>query len=178
MRQRQPLKQVCLKQLGVPLKATIVCSNKYKGNTMKIALAMASVLDAEVVEPKDAEVSAVVESDLAGFGSGIFFGKHEESLLAFVDTLPNLEKNVFVFSTRGRNSFFEATYHKLLKEKLTQKGYKVIGEYSCRGFTDYYKIFKIFGGVNKVHPTEKEIEKAKAFALRLKKTYNKRSKSS
>ena len=130
---------------------------------------MATVLDAHVLQPKDAQVSEVVECDLVGFGSGVFFGNHEDSLLAFVDSLPNLEKKVFIFSTRGRNSIFQKAYHKKIKEKLVAKGYQVIGEYSCRGFTDYYKIFKIFGGVNKGHPTSKELEKAKAFALELKK---------
>ena len=135
---------------------------------MKLALAMASVLEAKVVQPKDAQISDVIESDLVGFGSGIFFGNHEDSLLALVDSLPSLDKQVFIFSTRGRNSLFEKAYHKRLKEKLTQKGCKVMGEYSCRGFTDYYKIFKIFGGANKGHPTLQEIERAKVFARELK----------
>jgi hypothetical protein len=135
---------------------------------MKLAHAMSTVLAAKVIQPKDAQVNAVIESDLIGFGSGIFFGNHEDSLIAFVDSLPSLGKKVFIFSTRGRNSLFQKSYHKKLKEKLTAKGFKVIGEYSCRGFTDYYKIFKIFGGVNKGHPTHREVEKAKAFALELK----------
>jgi hypothetical protein len=130
---------------------------------------MASVLDAQVKQPKDAQVGDFAEADLVGFGSGIFFGSHDEALLVFVDGLPSGDKNVFVFSTRGRNRFFESRYHRRLKEKLVAKGYRLVGEYSCRGFTNYYKIFKLFGGVNKGHPTDTEIEKTKAFAAELKK---------
>ena len=43
----------------------------------------------------------------------------------------------------------------------------MIGQFSCKGFSDYHKIFKIFGGVNKGHPNSKELDKAKAFALKL-----------
>ncbi len=129
---------------------------------------MASVLDAKVVQPTYAQTSDATEADLVGFGSGIFYGSHDENLLAFVDSLPRQDKKVFIFSTRGRNSLFESRYHRNLKDKLTAKGYTIIGEYSCRGFTDYYRIFKLFGGVNKGHPNSKEIKKAKKFACQLK----------
>jgi len=87
-------------------------------------------------------------------------------------------KNAFVFSTRGRNSLFENTYHKVLKEKLAVKGYNIIGQFSCRGFSDYYKIFKLFGGVNKGHPNDQELGKAKTFCSQLKKSVIKGSTNS
>jgi len=52
-----------------------------------------------------------------------------------------------------------------------EKGYNVIGQFSWRGFSDYHKIFKIFGGVNKGHPNCKELDKAKTFALKLTGTF-------
>jgi flavodoxin len=111
-----------------------------------------------------------LEYDLIGFGSGIYFSKPDPSLLDLIEILPKAQgKSAFVFSTRGRNSIFEKTYHKVLKEKLTLKGYNIVGQFSCRGFSDYHRIFKIFGGVNKGHPKEKEVEKAKTFAANLKK---------
>ena len=131
---------------------------------------MASVLEAQVIEPIDVRADLILESDLVGFGSGIYFSKHDPSLLELIDTLPKgMEKKTFIFSTRGRNSLFEKTYHKELKEKLTMKGYRIIGQFSCRGFSDYYKIFRLFGGVNKGHPNEKEIDRAKTFATNLQK---------
>jgi len=55
----------------------------------------------------------------------------------------------------------------ICQKRLTQNGYNIIGEFSCRAFSDYYKIFKLFGGVNKGHPNEGDLEKAKVFALQL-----------
>ena len=143
----------------------VVCVSKYYGNTLKVGQAIASALDAEIKKPN--EISDVSEYSLIGFGSGIYFAKHDPSLLEFVDKLPKTDKKAFIFSTRGRNTLFEKTYHKPLREKLNQKGYSIIGEFSCRAFSDYYKIFKLFGGVNKGHPNKEEIEKAKTFALQI-----------
>lgn len=147
------------------MKNLIACGSKYYGNTLKIAQVIASVLKAEVKKPN--EIADISEYSLIGFGSGIYFAKHDQSLLELVDKLPKTDKKAFIFSTRGRNVFFERTYHKILREKLSQKGFAIIGEFSCRGFSDYYKIFKLFGGVNKGHPNQEELEKAKTFALKL-----------
>lgn len=130
---------------------------------------MASVLDAQIIIPEEARSDLVLEYDLVGFGSGIYFSKPDPTLFELIENLPKAQgKSAFVFSTRGRNSIFENTYHKVLKEKLTMKGYNVIGQFSCRGFSDYHKIFKLFGGVNKGRPNDEELGKAKNFAANLK----------
>jgi len=146
------------------LKTLIVCVSKEYGNTKKIAKAMASALDAIVIEPSQVDLASISGFDLVGFGSGIYFTKHDPSLYELINQLPKNSGKAFVFSTRGRNSFFEKVYHKPLKEKLTEKGFEVIGEFSCRAFSDYHRIFKLFGGVNKGHPNSKELENAKIFA--------------
>jgi hypothetical protein len=53
------------------------------------------------------------------------------------------------------------------REKLVEKGFDVVGEFSCRGFSDYHMIFKLFGGVNKGHPNNKGLDNAKTFVLEL-----------
>ncbi|MCW4025715.1 MAG: flavodoxin family protein [Candidatus Bathyarchaeota archaeon] len=146
----------------------IVYVSKYYGNTLKIAKAIASELNATMVEPAEAKKMDLSMYDLIGLGSGIYFSTHDPDLLAFTDGLPDAKKKMFIFSTRGRNSFFEKTYHKALKEKLTAKGYIVIDEFSCRGFSDYYRIFKLFGGVNKGHPNNQDLDDAKNFVAQLK----------
>jgi len=154
-------------QKGQNLKTLIICVSAHYGNTLKIASAMAKVLKAKVIEPKEARNHNIPEYDLVGFGSGIYFGKPEDSLLKIVDKLPESDKKAFIFSTRGRNSLFQNSYHKHLRQKLIEKNYKVIGEFSCRGFSEHHKIFKLFGGVNKGHPNSKELDKARAFALKV-----------
>jgi len=157
---------VCIFE-GMPLKSLLVCVSKYYGNTKKVAQSMASVLEAQVLEPKEVSESLLSGFDLVGFGSGIYFAKPDPSLLEFVSKLPQNGGKVFVFSTRGRNSFFEKIYHKPLKERLVEKGFEVVGEFSCRGFSNYHRIFKLFGGANKGHPNGKELENAKTFACSL-----------
>lgn len=121
--------------------------------TLKIAEAIASVLGAQILVPVQARSDLFLEYDSIGVGSGIYFSKPDPSLLELIDNLPKAQgKSAFVFSTRGRNSIFENTYHRELKEKLTIKGYNKVGQFSCRGFSDYHRIFKLFGGVNKGHP--------------------------
>jgi flavodoxin len=51
-------------------------------------------------------------------------------------------------------------FHRALKTKLTDKGFSIAGEFSCKGL-DTYKIFGTFGGMNKGHPDENDIKKAK-----------------
>jgi len=154
------------------VKTLIVCVSKYYGNTIKIAEVMASILNAQILEPAEVRNDLLLEFDLIGFGSGIYFAKADPSILELIDKLPKVEgKKAFIFSTRGRNSLFENAYHKELNEKLTMKGYIIIGQFSCRGFSDYHKIFKLFGGVNKGHPNNKELDKAKTFAVNLRHDY-------
>jgi flavodoxin len=149
------------------LKTLIVCVSKYYGNTKKVAQAIASVLDAKVVEPQEVSAGLLSEYDLIGFGSGIYFAKPDYSLIDFIVNLPKSDGKAFVFSTRGRNSFFEKSYHKTLKEALVKQGFELIGDFSCRGFSNYHKIFKLFGGVNKGHPSSQDLENAKTFACSL-----------
>jgi flavodoxin len=68
--------------------------------------------------------------DLIGFGSGIYGLKHHKDLIEFIEKMPAMDKKVFVFSTTGN---FRDANHKLIKEKLAEKGCKVVGEFTCYG---------------------------------------------
>ena len=146
------------------MNALIICVSTYYGNTRKLAEAMAPVLNADIIEPNAVKGDLLVNCDVIGFGSGIIFGKHDPKLFEFVRQLPKVEKKAFIFSTMGRTTHFQNSYHKPIREMLTEKGYMVIGEFSCRGFTDYYKIFKVFGGVNKGRPNAEDLRHAEEFA--------------
>jgi hypothetical protein len=54
-------------------------------------------------------------------------------------------------------------FNKPLEEKLSEKGFDIIGEFSCRGF-DTYGPFKLIGGISKGRPNEKDLQKAGKFA--------------
>jgi flavodoxin len=147
------------------MKTLIVCLSMHHGNTKKIADAMAAVLDADVISPGDANGERLAAYDLIGFGSGIAFGKHYKGLLRWVDALPVLDKNAFVFSTRG--SPRPGSHHRALKDQLEGKRLTIVGEFSCRGF-DTYGVLKLIGGIAHGRPNEQDLRNAQEFARGLK----------
>jgi flavodoxin len=136
----------------------------HHGNTKKVADAIAEVLEAQVVSPKDVDVNALADYDVIGFGSGIAYRKHYRTLLQFVGELPVLHKKAFIFSTRGTKSLY--SYHQALRDQLLAKGFEINGEFSCRGF-DTYGLLKFVGGIAKGHPNEQDLQHAKEFAKTL-----------
>ena len=155
---------------GDEAKNLIIYVSVHHGNTLRIAEAMAEVLDAELAKPQDVNMKFLSRYNLIGFGSGIYHHKHHRRLLNFVDELPHLKnKRAFIFSTSGiKKMRLINDFGKLLREKLLKKGVNIIGEFSCRGF-DTYGYFKLIGGINKSRPDEMDIEQAKKFAWNLKK---------
>jgi len=144
------------------MKTLIICVSIHHGNTEKIAKAMAEVLNAKLVKPSEVNINELSKYDLIGFGSGIYEGKHHKTLLNFVDKLSQLQnKKAFIFSTRWIGPV--QLYHKSLRNKLLEKNFDVIGEFSCKGFIDYSFTKYIFGGLNKKRPNEKDLKKAKDF---------------
>jgi len=142
------------------MKVLIVYNSVHHGNTEKIAKVIVDELKAKMVKPTEEEVNKLSEYDLIGFGSGIYMGKHHESILQLVEKLPAVkDKKAFVFCTSGSLK----NYNKPLKENLTAKGFQVVGEFSCKGF-DTYGPFKLIGGINRGRPNEEDRRKAQEFA--------------
>jgi len=57
------------------MKSLIACVSIHYGNTLKIAEAMAGVLEAEALSPRQALAKKLSDYDLIDLGSGIYFGK-------------------------------------------------------------------------------------------------------
>lgn len=149
------------------MKTLLICVSIHHGNTEKIAKAMAEVLNAKLVKPNEVNINELSKYDLIGFGSGIYRGEHHKVLLNFAGKLSQLQnKKAFIFSTRWTGPV--RLYHKSLRNKLLEKNFDVIGEFSCKGFIDYSFTKYIFGGLNKKKPNEKDLENARKFAEELK----------
>ena len=153
------------------MKALLIYVSVHHGNTEKVARNMANILDADLVQVKQADAAKLEKYDLIGFGSGVYFGKHHASLLDFVDGLPMArDKKAFIFSTSGlRKIPFVHDFDKSLKAKLRRKGFDVIGEFSCRGY-DTSRAAMIIGGINRGRPNVRDLQQAADFAGRLKDT--------
>ena len=150
------------------MQTLIIYTSIHHDNTEKVARAMAEVLHAKLAKSNDVNINELIEYDLIGFGSGIYFRKHHRVLLNLVDKLPKVEnKKAFIFSTSGvREMWFFHEFNKPLEEKLFEKELHVIGEFSCRGF-DTYGVWKCIGGISKGRPNEKDLQRARNFAQEL-----------
>ena len=133
------------------MKSLLVCRSLAHGNTRKVARAMADVLHADVVDPDDIDPNDVDHYDLVGLGSGIYFWRFHPRLYRFVDRLPDGHgRTAFVFFTSGSREPLFWSYSRALARRLTAKGYRVEGTFSCRGW-DTVGPLSLIGGYNRGH---------------------------
>lgn len=144
----------------------IICQSIHHGNTMKVAKVIAEQLHATIKKPFEIKPEDISRYDLIGFGSGMYNGQHHISLFNLVkDSKTQKNKKAFIFSTA---SICVKKMHEPFREKLVSKGFDIIDEFICRGFIDYSFMKYFFGGLNKKRPNEKDLAKAKDFALKIK----------
>ena len=151
------------------MKTLIIVYSYHHNNTLKVAKAMAEILDAEIKTPYEAKEKALGQYDLIGFGAGIDSGMHYKELLDFAASLEqNTEAiNCFIFSTSAVQINDKVTKdHSKLRNILCSKNYNILGEFSCKGFNTN-KFLKYFGGMNKNRPNAEDIANAKMFAQQL-----------
>ncbi|MBA7543898.1 hypothetical protein ES705_36241 [subsurface metagenome] len=154
-------------------KSLLVLFSYHHNNTEKIANVLAKVLEAQIKTPQQTNPQELQEYNLIGFGSGIYDEKHHKVILDLADTLPQvINKKAFIFSTSGVSRKFAIDNsiddpHKPLREKLQSKGYTIVDEYNCVGFNTN-SFLRIFGGINKRRPNEKDLKQVEEFAQNLK----------
>lgn len=151
------------------MRSLIILYSYHHNNTRKVAEVIAKVLDAKIKPPQQTFLEEPQKFDLVGFGSGIYGYQLHTSLLELVDKLPEVyDKKTFIFSTSGMTSDDKAAKdHSALKEKLQSKGYRIIGEFQCKGFNTN-SFLKLFGGINKGKPDAQDLKHAEEFAFALK----------
>ncbi len=147
------------------MKALVSYISVHHGNTRKIAEVIAATLGADLRPLQEVDADRLMGYDLVGFGSGIYFGRHHRTLLGFVDRLPVLSnKRAFVFATSGlRRIRFVHDFSRPLKKKLQNRGFDVVGEFSCRGL-DNFGATMIVGGINRGRPDAGDLRQAEGFA--------------
>jgi flavodoxin len=154
------------------METLVVVKSIHHKNTEKIANVFAEVLNAELKTPQEVNPSEIQKYHLVGFGSGIYSDKHHKSILYLADNLPQIvNKKAFIFSTSallGEDKVDKD--HSILREKLLSKGYEVVDEFACKGFNTN-SFLRYFGGMNKGRPNVEDLQKAKKFALKLKKKF-------
>ncbi len=147
-------------------RVAIVCASIHHGNTNKLASVFAEELDAELLTVEEARGRSLSDYDLVGLGSGIYFGRHHQSLRLLVNSWDTPPRTVFLFSTAGL-PFLRLAQHASLRRKLRKRGCRVISEFCCRGWDTVGPLW-LFGGINRRHPDTRDLERARQFAQRLK----------
>ncbi len=167
------------------MRTLIIYTSVHHGNTEKVAAAMAKELGADLVRAVDTDLGAIEIYDLIGFGSGIYHNRHHQSLLRFAESLepvgrelrdtiasmgidlpfadrlrPVGGKLAFIFSTSGRGMVKD---HAVLRDILTVKGFRIIGEFTCKGW-DTYTVRNVVGGINQGKPDAEDLERAAEFS--------------
>lgn len=150
------------------MKILIIVKSKHNDNTLKIAEAMSEVAPVTVTDLENAKFYKLSEYDIVGFGSGIYFGKHDKALFKFIKPLCDKKKYCFVFSTSGSKSFDKN--NRALIKLLESKNKVVLGSFGCLGLDKFF-IFRLFGGLNKDHPNIDDFDAAQQFILEIVKKY-------
>jgi len=146
------------------MRSLIVCVSVSNGNTRKVADVLAGELNGTVVDPEDVDLSTLADYDLVGFGSGIYAMAFHRRLLDLVRRLPEVRgRTAFVFATSGGPEPPVWRYTKRLQRLLDDRGFSVGGTFLCRGY-DTWLPLRLVGGLNKGHPDEEDLMRARAFA--------------
>jgi flavodoxin len=66
----------------------IVCSSRHHGNTRRVALAIAEAAQASLFTPDEEVAQRLDRYELVGFGSGIYFSRHDARILELVASAP------------------------------------------------------------------------------------------
>ena len=149
-------------------KSIIYLYSYHHMNTKKVGYAIAEKINAKIIELNNSELNELETYDLIGFGAGIDSGKHYSKMLKFAENIPNVSnKKAFLFSTSGVYTPKKMLKdHKALKTILENKGFKIIGEFGCKGYNTN-SVLKYFGGMNKGCPNDEDIKNAEIFGKNL-----------
>lgn len=139
---------------------TAICYLSYHhGNTRKVVEAMAGAGDVELIDIRTRQAVRLEEYDCIGLASGIYAFTMHRALEAFARQYLPAGKPVFFVCTYGGA---KGSGSKALRQIAAEKGCPVLGEFGCRGY-DTFGPFKLTGGIAKGHPSEEELEQARAF---------------
>jgi flavodoxin I len=123
-----------------------------KGNTKKIADAIASELNVKAEDVKDAKVT---NDAIIFLGSGCYGGKPGKRMVEFIENNDFTSRNIVLFGTSGGGEGVEV---KEMENILKGKNACIMGSFFCKGK---------FLLLNRGRPNNEDLEEAKKFAKHL-----------
>jgi len=140
-------------------KTAIVYASMHHGNTRKLVEAIAEEYDVRKIDATTQRKVDLSAYDLIGFASGIDFGNFYDCVVQFLkENLPE-NKSVFFLYTCAKVSH---RFTENIRKEAVKKNAALMGEYGCKGYNTYGP-WKLIGGMNKNHPTDRELNGAVQF---------------
>lgn len=128
---------------------------------------MGEILKADVVATEDMADEDLTGRKLIGLASGIYWGRHDQSLFEAAEKISK-DSKIFIVSTSGfRIRFFVRVYCFLLKRKLRQLGLTLIGQWHCPGHDKSTDLLFRWLNLSKGRPNESDFAAAEQFILTL-----------
>lgn len=140
-------------------KTIVIYQSLHHGNTRKLLEGMRETCSFDMVSVSEAKSVNLMEYELVGFASGIFYGEPHTSILDFVKNNPDMPDKSFIIFTSGSNN---KKYANSFVQLLETQNHKVLGVYHCKGF-DTYGLWKWIGGIARNHPNQEDVEQGIAF---------------
>lgn len=149
------------------MKTAIIFYSRHHENTKKLleAIKNASSDEIDLFDITESAPQNLEKYDRIGFASGIYYSKFEKRVLEFAKNNTPDGKKVFFIYTYGAE---KSGYTKAIREALSGKNAKILGEYGCLGFNTFGP-FKLIGGIAKHHPDSTDISGAVSFYNNLEK---------
>jgi flavodoxin len=146
----------------------VLCKSPHHGNTAKVAQAICGAIGCGFSDPDTTPPETAARCGLLGIGSGVYYGWMHPSLFAWLRRLPDASSPstpAFIYSTSGLSCLADL-WHRPVRALLARKGFEVIGTFACRGFDTWGPLW-LAGGLNRQHPDEHDLTRARAFAKKL-----------
>ena len=113
------------------MKTLIICFSQ-TNNTLKIAECIRTGIiettgQCDFTSLNDVDTKSLLEYDLVGLGSPVFYYREPFNVRDFIESLPDLNgRHWFVFCTHGNviGNFFPSVTEKLTAKKLTQQRHR------------------------------------------------------
>ncbi len=134
-------------------------------NTRRVAAAMAKPLAAELVAIDQLKDHQLRGRPVIGLGSGVYWLRLERRIVDLAGRIPS-NCRVFIFSTSGWGTTWDAFYRSDLEKKLRQRGVEVIDRWHGPG-QDRNPLFKWLG-ISRGRPNDEDIRRAREFAMVIK----------
>lgn len=141
------------------MKTVIAYESKNHQSVLKLVKAIEEKYSVTLIDVTETRSANLSEYDLIGFASEIEDGSFYRDIASFAANWMPREKKIFFLYTCPSD---KTEYCEELEGTAHFKSCEVVGKYCCMG-QEGTGGFRLFGGKNKTHPNEEEIEAALKF---------------